>query len=133
MKRYSGGEEDDLDANIVPYVVFGNEGKYSPTFHPRKSGIQPLSVVAVACGVRGDTNGDDGPPLVGEAIIAVATECFGEGITGDSGHDGRDVLYLAFEGEDAVPRKEAAWSAKTFAAFEESIVEMGDSLVGRLE
>ena len=138
VNRYSDGQVDDLDANVVPYVVLGNEGSYSPTFDPRKYGIQPLSVVAVVCGeklvygVWGDTNGDDGPPLVGEASIALATECFGEGITGDSGHDGRDVLYLAFSGDDAVPRKQADWSAKTFEAFEESIEGVGDSLVGRL-
>ena len=39
----------DLDANIHPYVVFGNEGNYSPTFDPRKFGVKPLSVMAVVC------------------------------------------------------------------------------------
>ena len=139
MHEYSEGKADDVDANVVPYVVLGNEGNYSPTFDPRKYGIRPLSVVAVVCGekvvygVWADTNGDDGPPLVGEASIALATACFGKGMTGDGGHDQRDVLYVAFEGEDAVPRKEAAWSAKTFEAFEESIEGVGDSLVGRLK
>ena len=44
----------DLDANKIPYVVFGNEcdGKcpsgYAP-FDPRNYGIKPLSVMAVIC------------------------------------------------------------------------------------
>lgn len=40
----------DLNANIHPYVVFGNEGDYTPTFDPRAHGIKPLSVMAVVCG-----------------------------------------------------------------------------------
>jgi Fungal chitosanase of glycosyl hydrolase group 75 len=39
-----------LDAYIHPYVVFGNEGSYSPTFNPRDYGVEPLSVMAVVCG-----------------------------------------------------------------------------------
>jgi chitosanase len=38
----------DLDSNLHPYVVFGNEGK-SPSFDPRKYGMEPLSVMAVVC------------------------------------------------------------------------------------
>lgn len=38
----------DLDANIHPYVVFGNSGS-SPSFNPQSSGMQPLSVMAVVC------------------------------------------------------------------------------------
>lgn len=38
----------DLDANIHPYVVFGNEGG-SPSFNPQDHGLQPLSVMAVVC------------------------------------------------------------------------------------
>lgn len=38
----------DLDANIHPYVVFGNEGS-SPSFNPQAKGMKPLSVVAVVC------------------------------------------------------------------------------------
>lgn len=37
----------DLDANIHPYVVFGNEGG-SPSFNPQPS-MKPLSVMAVVC------------------------------------------------------------------------------------
>ena len=40
----------DLNANIHPYVVFGNYGDYSPTFDPEAHGIKPLSVMAVVCG-----------------------------------------------------------------------------------
>jgi chitosanase len=38
----------DLDANIHPYVVFGNSGS-SPTFDPQQYGMEPLSVMAVVC------------------------------------------------------------------------------------
>jgi hypothetical protein len=40
---------DDLNANIHPYVVFGNEGA-SPSFEPDDHGMEPLSVMAVVCG-----------------------------------------------------------------------------------
>jgi hypothetical protein len=39
---------DDLDANIHPYVVFGNEGA-DPSFSPEQFGMEPLSVMAVVC------------------------------------------------------------------------------------
>lgn len=38
----------DLNANIHPYVVFGNDGS-SPSFDPKKYGMQPLGVMAVVC------------------------------------------------------------------------------------
>jgi hypothetical protein len=42
----------DLNANVHPYVVFGNEGTKSgwKTFDPQEYGIEPLSVMAVVCG-----------------------------------------------------------------------------------
>jgi hypothetical protein len=42
----------DLNANYIPYVVFGNEGSKAgfTTFDPTKFGVQPLSVMAVVCG-----------------------------------------------------------------------------------
>lgn len=41
----------DLDANVHPYVVFGNEGTKAgwKTFNPQSYGIEPLSVMAVVC------------------------------------------------------------------------------------
>lgn len=53
----------DLNANIHPYIVFGNEGSKPgyTTFSPQDHGVQPLSVMAVVCGnkliygVWGDT------------------------------------------------------------------------------
>lgn len=50
VREASGGAVDDLNASIHPYVVFGNEGNYSPTFDPKKHGVQHLSVMAVVCG-----------------------------------------------------------------------------------
>lgn len=49
-----GADQRDLDANVHPYVVFGNEGdrKGWPTFDPREHGIEPLSVMAVVCNDR---------------------------------------------------------------------------------
>lgn len=42
----------DLNANVHPYVVFGNVGskKGWRTFEPQQYGIQPLSLMAVVCG-----------------------------------------------------------------------------------
>lgn len=40
---------DDLNANIHPYVVFGNEDS-SPSFEPQGHGMEPLSVMAIVCG-----------------------------------------------------------------------------------
>ncbi|KAH8690297.1 chitosanase [Talaromyces proteolyticus] len=128
----------DLRADIHPYVVLGNYGDYSPTFHPEDVGIKPLSLVAVLCnnkliyGIWGDTNGDDGPPLIGEASLAVGTACFGDSVNGDSGHEDTDVLYIAFEGDDAVPGTSADWSASSYEDFAASIKDLGDKLVATL-
>lgn len=42
----------DLNANVHPYVVFGNDGSKPgwKTFRPQDHGIEPLSVMAVVCG-----------------------------------------------------------------------------------
>ncbi|KAL3472250.1 hypothetical protein BJX99DRAFT_262453 [Aspergillus californicus] len=129
----------DLNSYVHPYVVLGNTGNYHPTFDPTQHGVQPLSVVAVVCGdklvygVWGDVNGDDGLPLVGEASLALATECFGGDMNGDNGYDGDDVLYIAFTGDEAVPGDSANWKAGSFADFERSIEELGDELVEMFE
>nr|XP_036578656.1 fungal chitosanase [Colletotrichum truncatum]KAF6785988.1 fungal chitosanase [Colletotrichum truncatum] len=139
LKSYGVG---DLNAYVHPYVVFGNEGtqKGWPTFDPQKHGVKPLSLMAVVCnnklvyGIWGDTNGDDGrQAMVGEASISLATACFGNGITGNSGHDENDVLYLAFTGDDAVPGASGAnWSASTYEEFSNSITDLGNKLVERV-
>lgn len=140
VASYGQGQED-LDANIHPYVVFGNVGsrKGYKNFDPQSYGIEPLSVMAVVCGdkliygVWGDENGDDGAhPMVGEASISLATACFGKSMNGNNGHDGSDVLYIAFPGKDAVPGKSATWNAKTYATFEASITALGDKLIQRI-
>lgn len=139
VQSYGVDGVEDLDANVHPYIVFGNVGDYSPTFDPTAYGIEPLSVMAVVCanqliyGVWGDENGDDDPqPLVGEASLALATACFGTGMTGDAGYDGTDVLYVAFTGDEAVPGEAANWGADNYDDFEASIEGIGDRLVQRL-
>ncbi|CAP59699.1 uncharacterized protein PODANS_1_530 [Podospora anserina S mat+] len=130
----------DLNTYVHPYVVFGNSGSKPGwrTFDPTDYGVRPLSVMAVVCpgnklvyGIWGDTNGDDGDkPMVGEVSIALATACWGKNLTGDSGYDGMDVLYVAFTGEDAVPGKDGAdWAAKDYDSFERSIQPLGEKLV----
>ncbi|KAI9707740.1 MAG: hypothetical protein M1836_000702 [Candelina mexicana] len=127
----------DLDANIHPYVVFGNEGA-SPKFDPQSSsGMKPLSVMAIVCGgqmhygIWGDTNGGTS---TGEASIALADLCFpNEGLNADKGHDSHDVLYIGFTDSSAAPGKSGAkWTAKNAADFEASIKSLGDRLVAKL-
>ncbi|SPO01594.1 related to chitosanase precursor [Cephalotrichum gorgonifer] len=133
----------DLNANIHPYVVFGNEGTKRgwKTFDPESVGIEPLSIMAVVCGdkliygVWGDTNGDDGDhPLVGEASISLATACYGSEVSGNVGYDNNDVLFIAFPGRDAVPGAQGAnWSATSYDDFEKSIEGQGDKLIARID
>ncbi|KAG7135430.1 Endo-chitosanase like protein [Verticillium longisporum] len=139
-----GANQTDLDANVHPYVVFGNESEENkkgwPTFDPSAHGIEPLSIMAVVCndqlyyGIWGDTNGDDGDEaMVGEASISLATLCFGNSMNGDNGHDDNDVLFIAFTGSDAVPGNDGAdWAANNATVFQESITERGNKLVERI-
>ncbi|CAI7603595.1 unnamed protein product [Penicillium viridicatum] len=85
----------DLDANIHPYVVFGNE-EHNPSFMPNKHGMEHLRVMAIMCGgqlhygIWGDTSGGTS---TGEASISLAKLCFPkEDITGDIGHSEKDVF-----------------------------------------
>lgn len=50
VQGYKTGQKD-LDSNIHPYVVFGNEGtkKHWHKFDPQDYGIKPLSIMAVVC------------------------------------------------------------------------------------
>ncbi|OTA98053.1 glycoside hydrolase family 75 protein [Hypoxylon sp. CI-4A] len=142
VKGYGKGV-NDLDANIHPYVVFGNVGGEEgfTSFDPQEYGIEPLSVMAVVCGdkliygVWGDENGVDGEKsVVGEASISLATACYGTSINGNSGHDENDVLFLAFTGSDAVPGADGAkWDAQNYDEFESSIQSLGDSLIERIK
>lgn len=71
--------------------------------------------------------------MIGEAAISTATACFGDSITGDNGHDGNDVLYLAFNGTDAVPGANGAnWAASSYDDFESSITTLGNKLLQRV-
>ncbi|KAJ5110399.1 hypothetical protein N7532_000934 [Penicillium argentinense] len=118
---------EDLDANLHPYVVFGNTN-----FDPQQYGMEPLSVMAVVCNNQvGDTNGEDS---TGEASISLAQMCFPDDDTnGNNGHGQEDVLYLGFTGKDAVPGNDANWQAGDRNAFEDSIKVLGDKLVAGLK
>ncbi|KAI5462768.1 family 75 glycoside hydrolase [Mariannaea sp. PMI_226] len=133
----------NLDANAIPYVVFGNfknnAGDNYKAFDPQQYGVEPLSVMAVVCnnqlviGVWGDENGSDNDhPVVGEASISLATACFGKSMTGNNGHGEHDVLYIAFTGKDAVPGASANWDAKNYDEFEQSISALADKLIARI-
>ncbi len=70
VAKYSKADDrevHDLNANFIPYVVFGNQGSKEgmwkasashsqltftgyANFHPQSHGIKPLSVMAVVCG-----------------------------------------------------------------------------------
>ncbi|KAH7324933.1 family 75 glycoside hydrolase [Stachybotrys elegans] len=141
LEGYNVGQED-LNAKVHSYVVFGNVGDRPnwPHFDPQAYGIEPLSVMAVVCdnklfyGVWGDINGDDGDmAMVGEASISLATACFGTSMNGNFGHTEKDVLYIAFPGRDAVPGANgAAWTAQSFDEFHSSISALGDRLIQRI-
>ncbi|KFZ13337.1 hypothetical protein V502_06666 [Pseudogymnoascus sp. VKM F-4520 (FW-2644)] len=143
IQGYKAGIKD-VDSYIHSYVVLGNyadQGKSGyTTFHPTDYGIEPLSIVAVVCnnqlfyGVWADQNGDDGPPMVGESSLAIATLCFGKDkVDGDNGHSELDVLYIAFPGSDAVPgAKGANWKASTAKAFQDSLTAQGNKLIQRI-
>ena len=81
--------------------------------------------------VWGDTNGDDGKPLVGEASVSLAQACFpNERLDGDHGHTKDDVVYIAFPGSTKqTVYKHAKWAATNFGDFESSIKDRGDALV----
>lgn len=85
-------------------------------------------------GIWGDENGDDGDKsMVGEAAISTATLCFGDSMTGNSGHSDTDVLYIAFKGTDAVPGADGAnWEATSADEFESSLETLGTKLLRRI-
>lgn len=60
--------------------------------------------------------------------------CFGDdAVDADNGHTAHDVLYVAFEGEKAIPgAKGANWRAESKEDFERSIKGLGDELVAAL-
>lgn len=82
-------------------------------------------------GVWGDTNQD---PTTGETSISLAQLCFpNEHLNGNYGHGDKDVLYIGFTGDEAVPGKNGAnWKAKNVREFEDSIKALGDRLVAQL-
>jgi hypothetical protein len=135
VKSYNAGISD-LNANIHPYVVFGNSGK-SPSFDPQHFGMQPLSVMAIICngqmhyGIWGDVNG---ATSTGEVSLSLGELCFpNSGLSGNNGYDGHDILYVGFIGNGTVPGKNGAkWNAKSGSEFEQSIKGIGDKLVANL-
>ncbi|KAK2814388.1 hypothetical protein FQN49_008200 [Arthroderma sp. PD_2] len=128
---------EDLDSNKHGYVVLGNEGE-RPSYLPSSSGVESLSVVAVVCnnrlfyGIWGDTNGGTD---TGEASMSLAHACFpGDHLSGNNGHEGHDVLYVAFKGKEAKPgAKGANWKARNFDNFERSLAHIGNKLVAKIK
>ena len=75
-------------------------------------------------------------PKTGEAPISLAQLCFGGGakLTPNNGHYEHDVLYIAFKGPDAVHGPNGAfWGAPSKDFFEESIKELGEQLVAKID
>lgn len=149
----------DLNAYVHSYVVLGNDGSKRDyiIFKPEQYGVEPLSIVAVVCGnkmvccvapfcsvkllltlsqfygVWGDTNGDDGPPLVGEVSDSLGKACYGDSVNGNQAHDENDILYIGFTGADAVPGASGAqWDADSFDSFESFLGPLGDRLLQRI-
>lgn len=158
VEGYGKGVKD-LNAYVHSYVVLGNDGSKPDyiTFKPEQYGVEPLSIVAVVCGnemvchfapllsatlilifsqfygVWGDTNGDDGLPLVGEVSDSLGKACYGDLVNGNQAHDENDVLYIAFTGSGAVPGADGAqWDADSFDTFESSLASIGDRLLQRI-
>ncbi|KAF2197967.1 putative fungal chitosanase [Delitschia confertaspora ATCC 74209] len=131
----------DLDSHIHTFVVLGNdnsreEGNGGQAYDPQDDNIKPLSVVAVVCdgkmfyGVWGDVNGGIS---TGEASLSMGELCFGKGsVSGDNGHGEKDVLYIAFPGDDAVAGSSVNWKAKSATEFENSLASIGDRLVKKI-
>ncbi len=82
----------------------------------------------------GDTNGDDGPPLIGEASLSLATQCFGSSMNDNNGHPQDDVLYIAFPGSSAQTVKQHAdYAATSYSDFENSIQDLENQLIAKLK
>lgn len=66
--------------------------------------------------------------------LALGQLCFpNEGLNGNNGHDGNDVLYIGFTGSSAVPGANGAkWKAGSRNEFQESIRSLGERLVASL-
>ncbi|KAI1502182.1 fungal chitosanase of glycosyl hydrolase group 75-domain-containing protein [Biscogniauxia marginata] len=129
----------DLSPYVHPYVVFGNSGS-TRYFDPQEFGIEPLSVMAVVCGdkliygIWGDQRDDSGDQaFIGEASLSLAMACYGDSMNIYNGHSDTDVLYIGFNGSDALPGPDGAkWGATSFEEFETSIEGIGDKLIERI-
>lgn len=93
--KIAGERVSDLNANFIPYVVFGNEGKKPgyKNFKPQDYGLQPLSVMAVVCPQADGTNKLvsilDVALLQAETLIL----CKVYGVWGDTnGDDDKDAM-----------------------------------------
>ena len=145
----------DLNANTHPYVVFNEP----PFFNPEKYGMKPLSVMAVVCNdqvvslvfisaelIKLHVDRTLSPPVVRrlgrhkpgakdwrDIHFPCSALLSNEHLNGSYGHGDKDVLYIGFTGDEAVPGKNGAnWKAKNVREFEDSIKGLGDKLVARL-
>ena len=64
----------------------------------------------------------------------MAQLCFGDdAVDANNGYTDHNVLYIAFQGESAVPGAQGAkWNAATKEEFEDSISGLGNRLVAGL-
>ena len=66
--------------------------------------------------------------------MALGQLCYpNDNITGNSGHDDNDVLYIGFTGNASVAGSSANWAASSTQEFVDSIKSIGDSLVAGLQ
>ncbi|KAL4747086.1 fungal chitosanase of glycosyl hydrolase group 75-domain-containing protein [Aspergillus terricola var. indicus] len=120
-----------LSAYEVPFIVIPED-----YLNTHEAGLRGNNIAAVICngnmfyGILGDTNGDS-PEVTGEASWLMARTCFPtEGLSGATGHNDADVIYIVFLGEDAV-LPASAMNGKYITDFD-TLREMGDALVNAL-
>ncbi|KAJ5190914.1 uncharacterized protein N7498_009899 [Penicillium cinerascens] len=120
-----------LAAYEVPWIVIPN--KFATTY---QSVLPGNNIGAVICdgnmfyGIYGDSNGGT-PEVIGEASWLMARTCFpNDDLNGNDGHDGVDVTYILFTGNDAVLPSSAL--NNNYITNFSTLQSMGDSLMAAL-
>ncbi|KAL4882177.1 fungal chitosanase of glycosyl hydrolase group 75-domain-containing protein [Aspergillus karnatakaensis] len=120
-----------LAAYAVPFIVIPDH-----YLQANEKSIPGNNIAAVICnnkmfyGILGDSNGDE-PQVTGEASWLMARTCFpDEGLSGNVGHDQKDVTYILFLGDNAVLPDTAM--TKNYITDFGKLRSMGDDLVHKL-